>query len=48
MLATFSVPLAVMRVRVLPASKRALWDWTALKDIPYVVFVFGVSLGFMG
>lgn len=47
-LITLIVPNIVMKPRVLPASKRALIDWTAFKDVPFMVFTLGSFIGFMG
>jgi len=46
-LATLAVPLIVMKPRVLPAAKRALIDVTAFRDLPFITFVLGCTLGFM-
>jgi predicted MFS family arabinose efflux permease len=47
-LATLAVPLAVMKVRVLPPAKRKLVDWSAFRDVPFLLFSFGGLIGFMG
>lgn len=47
-LATLFVPNTVMKVRVLPAQRRALLDLPAFKEIPYTLFVAGAFIGFMG
>lgn len=47
-LATLLISIAVMRVRVLPASTRKLIDWSALRDLSWVAFVIGGFVGFMG
>ncbi|OCK86333.1 MFS general substrate transporter [Lepidopterella palustris CBS 459.81] len=47
-LATILVPNTVMKVRVLPAQKRAILDLPAFKEIPYTVFIIGGFIGFMG
>ncbi|KIW08340.1 uncharacterized protein PV09_01258 [Verruconis gallopava] len=47
-LATLSVPLLAMKVRVLPAAKRPLVDWSALRQPEYVLFVTGSFVGFLG
>lgn len=46
--ATLFVPNTVMKVRVLPAQRRALLDLPAFKEIPYTLFVAGAFIGFMG
>ena len=48
MLATLGVSNAVMRVRVLPAGRRKFLDLAAFKEVPYVLFVAGGFLAFMG
>ncbi|KAK5136270.1 hypothetical protein LTR08_003877 [Meristemomyces frigidus] len=47
-LATLMVPLAVMRMRAKPSRVRAMIDVTALTDGPYMLFVGGCLLGFIG
>ncbi|KAI9713279.1 MAG: hypothetical protein M1828_001452 [Chrysothrix sp. TS-e1954] len=47
-LATFIVPATVMQMRVKPPAKRKLLDISAFKELPYVSFVFGSTIGFMG
>lgn len=42
------VPMAVMRVRVMPARVRSLVDWTAFTDTQYMTFVCGCLIGFTG
>jgi MFS family permease len=46
--ATLSVAVGVMRARVLPASKRALWDKSALKEPPFILFTTGMCLSCVG
>lgn len=48
MLGTLAVSLSVMRTRILPAHKRALWDLPAFKEAPFVFFTLGMFFGFMG
>jgi len=48
MLGTLVLPNTVMRMRVLPAQRRALLDLPAFKELPYTAFVFGGFIGFMG
>lgn len=48
MLATLLFPNLVMKVRVLPAKRRALLDLSAFKELPYVLTVAGLCVGFMG
>jgi MFS family permease len=47
-LATLMVPLAVMKMRFKPAKARALVDWAAFTDVPYMTFVFGAMIGYIG
>jgi len=47
-LATLLVSNLVMKPRVLPAAQRALVDWTAFKSLPYMLFVIGSFVAFMG
>ena len=48
MLATLLIPLAVMRVRILPPKARKLIDWSAFSDVPYMTYVLGTLVGYMG
>jgi predicted MFS family arabinose efflux permease len=47
-LVTLAVPLAVLKVRVVPASKRKLVDWVAFTEPAYVLFILGGLVTFMG
>ncbi|KAF1949929.1 MFS general substrate transporter [Byssothecium circinans] len=47
-LATFILPLAVMRVRVRVPKPRAVVDWTAFRDAPFMVFTLSVLIVFIG
>lgn len=47
-LGTLGISNAVIRVRVLPAGRRKMFDLTAWKEIPYIFFVFGTFIGFLG
>lgn len=47
-LATFAVPLTVMRIRVRPPKPRAVVDWTAFRDAPFMVFSVAVAIAFIG
>jgi len=47
-LATLLLPNFVMKVRVLPASRRKIIDWSAFREPPYMLFLVGGFLGFMG
>ena len=48
MLATLTVPLAGMKIRVKPPAKRRLLDVAAWKEIPYAIFGVAELSGFMG
>ncbi|KAF2457834.1 MFS general substrate transporter [Lineolata rhizophorae] len=48
LLATVVVTNLVMKVRVLPASRRKIIDRLAFRDPPFVLFVLGAFLAFMG
>ncbi|TKA32032.1 hypothetical protein B0A50_01278 [Salinomyces thailandicus] len=48
MLATLGISNSVMRVRVPPTGRRKMLDLTAFKEPPYVFFVAGLFLAFMG
>ena len=37
-----------MRPRFKPKGKRKLWDFSALKEIPYLLFCLGMFFGFIG
>ncbi|EED12119.1 monocarboxylate transporter, putative [Talaromyces stipitatus ATCC 10500] len=45
---TLLVPIAVMKQRVKPPRARALIDWSAFLDLPYMTFVFASLVAFMG
>lgn len=47
-LATMLVPNVVMKTRVLPTGKRSLIDWTAFRDLPFVIFTVASFIGFTG
>ncbi|KAL3492073.1 major facilitator superfamily domain-containing protein [Aspergillus germanicus] len=47
-LGTLLVPIAIMKQRVKPPKTRALIDWSAFTDIPYMTFVLGGLIAFMG
>ena len=47
-LATLLIPITVMKMRVKPAKARSLIDWTAFTDLPYMTFVIGTMIGFIG
>lgn len=47
-LATLLVPISIMRMRVKAPKARAIIDWSAFTDIPFMTFVFGTFIAFMG
>ncbi|RAO67424.1 uncharacterized protein BHQ10_003436 [Talaromyces amestolkiae] len=47
-LATFIIPLAVMRMRVRMPKPRAIVDWSAFTDAPFIVFTLSVLILFIG
>ncbi|KAJ6167157.1 hypothetical protein N7470_002604 [Penicillium chermesinum] len=47
-LATFILPVLVMRVRVRAPQPRAVIDWSAFTDGPYIVFSLGLLILFIG
>ena len=47
-LVALSVPVALMRMRFKPATARALIDWSAFSDLPFMWFAIATSIGFMG
>lgn len=47
-LATLIIPIIVLKQRVKPPKARALLDWTAFKDIPYMTFTIGTMVGYTG
>ncbi|KAF1987174.1 MFS general substrate transporter [Aulographum hederae CBS 113979] len=47
-LATCLVPNVVMKMRLRPAAKRKLIDWSAFRELPYSLFTFGCALAFAG
>jgi MFS family permease len=47
-LGTLLLPIAIMKQRVKPPKARALIDWSAFTDIPYMTFVLGGLIAFMG
>ncbi|KAI1424869.1 monocarboxylate permease [Xylaria sp. FL1777] len=46
-LVTFAIPLAVMRIRIRTPKPRALLDWSAFRDAPFMVFVLGMFFSFI-
>ena len=47
-LGTLLIPIAVMRMRVKVPKARAVIDWSAFTDFPYITFVIATLIGFMG
>lgn len=47
-LATMLVPILLMRQRIKPLKARALIDWSAFTDWPFMIFVLGGTIGFVG
>lgn len=47
-LATLFIPIFLMKMRVKPARARALIDWSAFTDVPYMVFTVATLIGFIG
>lgn len=47
-LVTLLVPFALMRMRIKPSKARALIDWTAFTDLPFMWFTLATAVGFMG
>lgn len=47
-LGTLLIPIAIMRMRVKAPKARALIDWSAFTDFPFIVFVIATLIGFMG
>lgn len=48
MLGTQFVALAGMKLRLVPSSRRKLYDLAAFKELPYTFFSVGEFFGFMG
>ena len=47
-LATLLIPIFIMKMRVKPGRIRSLIDWSAFRDLHYLLFVFGCLIGFLG
>ncbi|KAF4166998.1 hypothetical protein CNMCM6936_005784 [Aspergillus lentulus] len=47
-LGTFILPLAVMRMRVRAPKPRAVVDWSAFTDVPFMVFTLSLVILFIG
>jgi hypothetical protein len=48
MLATFMVPLAVMKMRSKPPAVRKMFDASAWKEAPYTLWTLSSVIGFLG
>jgi MFS family permease len=42
------IPIAVMRPKVYPATRRPFFDFEVLRKVPFDLFSFGTFFGFMG
>ena len=47
-LATLFLPIVIMQLRVKPGRVRAFADWTIFTDLPFMIFVLGCLIGFIG
>ncbi|CEJ93682.1 Putative Monocarboxylate permease homologue, mch4 [[Torrubiella] hemipterigena] len=47
-LATFILPVAVMKMRIRAPKPRAMVDWSAFVDVPFMVFTLGMLIVFIG
>lgn len=48
MLGTLMIPITVMRAKVFPSTRRPLFDFKVLREIPFDLFTLGEFFGFMG
>jgi MFS family permease len=46
--ATLLIPIFVMKMRVQPPKARSLLDTTVFADVPFMTFVIGAMIGFIG
>ena len=46
--ATLLIPIFVLKMRVQPPKARSLLDSTVLADVPFMTFVLGAMIGFIG
>ena len=46
-LGTLLLPIALMKMRFKPPKARALIDWAAFTDAPYMIFTFATFIGFI-
>lgn len=47
-LGTLLVPNALMKMRIQPPKARALIDWSAFTEVPFILFTIASLIGFMG
>ncbi|EDN92260.1 hypothetical protein SS1G_08123 [Sclerotinia sclerotiorum 1980 UF-70] len=47
-LATLTISMSIMKMRIKPSQKRKLIDLAAFKEPPYILFTMGLFFGFMG
>ena len=47
-LGTFTIPLAAMKIRVRVPKPRAIVDWSAFHDAPYMIFALALLIVFIG
>lgn len=47
-LATLLVPIFFMKMGIKPAKPRAILDWTAFTDWPFLIFTLSTAIGFVG
>lgn len=48
LLGTSALPIIFMRSRTSPRTERKLIDWSAFRDLPYLLLNLGLFFGFMG
>lgn len=47
-LSTYLISVAVMKVGIITKQKRALWELSAFKEVPYTLFCIALFFGFFG
>ena len=45
---TLAIPISIMKMRFKAPKARALLDYSALTDVPYMLFIFATMVGFTG
>ena len=45
---TLAIPIVIMKMRFKAPKARALLDYSALTDVPYMLFIFATMVGFTG